>query len=187
MVYIIGVAGSLRRMPYNMGLLKAAVELMPKEVTFEIKKINAIPLFNSDNEEVHGPPAAVIELKEAIMAADGVILATPEYNNGIPGVFKNAIDWASRPVADIPKVFGGRPFAVMGASPGGFGTLLSQDAWLSVLRMLGTEPWFGGRLLVSHAGQLFDEKGDLIDEGMRERLREYIYGFVSFVKEHNRL
>ena len=85
------------------------------------------------------------------MASDGVILATPEYNNGIPGVFKNGIDWLSRPPADIPKVFWGRPFAIIGASPGGFGTILSQDAWLSVLRTLGARFWSGGRLMVSRA------------------------------------
>ena len=78
------------------------------------------------------------------MAADGLLLVTPEYNNSIPGVFKNAIDWLSRPSADIPRVFGGRKVAVIGASPGGFGTLLSQTAWLPVLKTLGTNPWFGG-------------------------------------------
>ena len=93
-------------------------------------------------------PAAVAKLKEQVAAADGLLLVTPEYNNSIPGVFKNAIDWLSRPAADIPRVFGGRKVAVIGASPGGFGTILSQTAWLPVLKTLGTNPWFGGRLLV---------------------------------------
>jgi len=78
----------------------------------------------------------VTDLKEAIAASDGLLLATPEYNNSIPGVFKNAIDWLSRPPADIKRVFGGKPLAILGASPGGFGTVLSQSAWLPVLRYL---------------------------------------------------
>jgi len=85
------------------------------------------------------------ETQAAIAAADGLLLVTPEYNNSIPGVFKNAIDWLSRPPADISRVFGGKPVAIIGASPGGFGTILSQEAWLPVLRTLGTKPWFGGR------------------------------------------
>ena len=86
------------------------------------------------------------------MAADGVLLVTPEYNNSIPGVFKNAIDWLSRPAADIKRVFGGRRFAIIGASPGAFGTVLSQAAWLPVLRTLGTQLWSGGRIAVARAG-----------------------------------
>nr|WP_294972782.1 NADPH-dependent FMN reductase [uncultured Pseudomonas sp.] len=184
MTHIVGVAGSLRHASYNLGLLRAAAMLMPDGATLEVRSIAGIPLFNADDEAAAGIPSAVAELKQALMAADGVILATPEYNNGIPGVFKNAIDWASRPVADIPRVFGGRPFAVVGASPGGFGTLLAQDAWLSVLRMLGAEPWFGGRLVVSHAGQLFDDAGNLLDAELRERLQAYLSGFVEFVRSH---
>ena len=101
-------------------------------------------------------PAAVTQLKEAIVGADGVLLVTPEYNNGIPGVFKNAIDWLSRPSSDVKRVFGGRPFALIGASPGQFGTTLSQAAWLPVLRTLGTQAWSGGRLMVPRAASVFD-------------------------------
>ena len=110
----------------------------------------------------------------------GLLLATPEYNNGVPGVFKNVIDWASRPAADIGRVFGGRPVALIGASPGGFGTILSQDNWLSVLRTLGTRPWFEGRLMVSRAGGLFDDQGRLTDDATRARLRDFIAGFAAF-------
>jgi chromate reductase, NAD(P)H dehydrogenase (quinone) len=91
----------------------------------------------------------------AATVADGLLLATPEYNNSIPGVFKNAIDWLSRPPADVDWGFGGKPVAVLGASPGGFSTVLSQNAWL-VLRTLGKEPWYGGSLPVSRAGSVFD-------------------------------
>jgi NAD(P)H-dependent FMN reductase len=122
----------------------------------------------------------VIRLKEHIVAADGLLIATPEYNNSIPGVAKNAIDWLSRPSADIPRVFGGRPVAIMGASPGGFGTILSQNAWLPVLKTLGARTWSGGRLLVSRAGGAFGENGELTDERVREQLRKFLEGFVAF-------
>jgi NAD(P)H-dependent FMN reductase len=127
-------------------------------------------------------PQRVTELKEAIAAADGLLLATPEYNNSIPGVFKNAMDWLSRPPADIPRIFGGRPVAVIGASPGGFGTILSQDAWLPVLRTLGTRPWFEGRILVSRAGTVFDETGRIVSDTTKEQLRNFIEGYVAFVQ-----
>ena len=119
-------------------------------------------------------------LKAQVRAADGVILCTPEYNNGIPGVFKNAIDWLSRPNTDIAAVFGDRPFAVMGASPGGFGTLLAQNAWWPVLRTLRARVWFGGRLMVSHAGNVFDAEGALVDAKAREQLRAFVQGFAAF-------
>src|SRR6185312_4190828 len=126
--------------------------------------------------------AAVATLKEAIAAADGLLLVTPEYNNSIPGVFKNAIDWLSRPPADIKRVFGGRPFAVIGASPGAFGTTLSQAAWLPVLRTLGTQPWFGARLMVSRAATVFDESGALKDAAIEEQLRQFLAGYVAFLR-----
>ena len=122
------------------------------------------------------------ELGDVIANADGLLLATPEYNNSIPGPFKNAIDWLSR-IEDGPRpVFSGKPVAVTGASPGGFGTLLAQNAWLSVLRTLETRPWFGGRLLVSRASGVFDAEGRLVDEGVKKKLKEFVTGFVGFVR-----
>src|SRR3546814_7002146 len=106
------------------------------------------------------------------VCSSDLLLATPEYNNSIPGVFKNAIDWASRPPADIPRVFAAKPVAVIGASPGGFGTILAQDAWLSVLRTLGAQLWSGSRLMVSGAGKAFDADGNLVDEAVKERSEE---------------
>ena len=129
---------------------------------------------------------AVARLKEAVVAADGLLLVTPEYNNGIPGVFKNAIDWMSRPASDIGRVFGALPVAVIGASPGGFGTILSQAAWLPVLRTLGTNPWFGGRLQVSRAGQVF-AGGALTGDDTRARLADFIAGFAAFAERNSRL
>jgi chromate reductase len=129
-----------------------------------------------------GLPESVQKLKAQVVACDGLLLVTPEYNNGIPGVFKNAIDWLSRPSSDIPKVFGNRPVAVIGASPGGFGTILAQNAWLPVLRTLGTRPWFGGRLLVSRASKVFDQSGDMADDAMQTQLRNFMRGFADFVQ-----
>jgi NAD(P)H-dependent FMN reductase len=178
---ILGLSGSLRRASYNSALLRAATKLMPPEATLEVGSIRGIPLYDGD-VEAQGIPAAVSQLKQAIMAADGVLLVTPEYNNSIPGVFKNAIDWLSRPSADIKRVFGARPFAVIGASPGGFGTTLSQSAWLPVLRTLGTHAWFGGRLMVSRAGAVFDESGALKDATLEEQLKQFLAGYISFVR-----
>jgi chromate reductase, NAD(P)H dehydrogenase (quinone) len=120
-------------------------------------------------EAAEGIPGPVAALKDAIAAADGLLLATPEYNNSIPGVLKNAIDWLSRPPADIKRVFGCKPVALIGASPGGFGTILAQNAWLPVLRTLGAELWSEGRLLVSRAQAVFGEDGTLSDQKVRER------------------
>ena len=115
-------------------------------------------------------------------ACDGLLPATPEYNNGIPGVFKNAIDWMSRPAADLPLVFANRPVAVMGASPGGFGTLLAQNAWLPLPHTLRARPWFGGRLVAPRAGHVFNDAGELVDEAVRNQLREFVRGFARFIQ-----
>jgi NAD(P)H-dependent FMN reductase len=180
---LIGVSGSLRRGSFNTALLRAASALLPPDVILDLRTLHGVPLYDADVETGEGIPPSVVALKEAIVSADGVLLATPEYNNGIPGVFKNAIDWLSRPAEDIKRVFGNKPFTLIGASPGGFGTILSQAAWLPVLRTLGTRPWFGSRLLVSRASQVFDEQGALVDTRVREQLQQFLLGFVSFVRE----
>jgi len=179
---IVGISGSLRRHSFNSGLLRAASEAMPPEASLEIADIAGVPLYDGDVEQEVGIPPAVTALKEAIMRADGLLLVTPEYNNSIPGVFKNAIDWASRPSADIPRVFRGRHVALIGASPGGFGTILAQNAWLPVIRTLGMELWTGGRLMVTGAGKAFDGEGNLIDEAVRERLGKFLAGFVAALR-----
>jgi chromate reductase, NAD(P)H dehydrogenase (quinone) len=177
---LIGISGSLRRGSFNSALLRAAVPLMPAGSQLDIASIEDIPLYNGDVES-EGIPAAVSALKDRIAGADGLLLCTPEYNNSIPGVMKNAIDWLSRPSDDIARVFGGKPVAVMGASPGPFGTQLSQNAWLPVLRTLRTQPWFAGRLMVSRAGTVFNERGEIIDEKVRGQLRQFVEGFSAFV------
>jgi len=186
MTTIVGLSGSLRSGSFNSALLRAAAREMLAGATLEIASIKGIPLYDGDVEAEHGLPGAVTALKERIVAADGLLLVTPEYNNTIPGVFKNAIDWLSRPPADVARVFGGRPVGVIGASPGRFGTLLSQTGWLPVLKTLGTAAYFGGRLQVSNAGDAFNDAGELVDERVRELLRKYLAGFVEFVAASRR-
>lgn len=182
MTRIIGISGSLRAGSYNTALLRTAAGLMPPGATLEIASIHGIPLYDGDVELNEGIPAAVELLKSQIAASDGLLIVTPEYNNSMPGVLKNAIDWLTRPATDIKKVFGDRPIAVIGASPGGFGTILAQEAWLPVLRTLGTRPWFGGRLMVSRAGAVFNEAGEMVDDKVREQLQKYLGGFAEFAK-----
>ncbi|WP_205769716.1 NADPH-dependent FMN reductase [Microvirga sp. KLBC 81] len=182
MTKLIGLSGSLRQASYNSALLRSAAGLMPEDSELVIETIRGIPLYDGDVEAAEGIPERVAALKEAIAAADGLLLVTPEYNNSIPGVFKNAIDWLTRPASDIPRVFGGRPVAVIGASPGGFGTILSQNAWLPVLRTLGAELWSGGRLMVSRAQTVFNQDGTLADQKIEEQLRTYLKGFVAFAR-----
>jgi len=182
MTRILGISGSLRRGSYNTALLRACAPLLDAGTELEIALLHGIPLYDGDLEAAEGLPQAVRDLKARVIACDGLLLATPEYNNGVPGVFKNAIDWLSRPVSDIPQVFGNRPVGVIGASPGGFGTILAQDAWLSVLRTLRMCPWFGARVMVSHAAKVFNEAGELVDETVRGQLRDYLRGFVRFIQ-----
>jgi chromate reductase, NAD(P)H dehydrogenase (quinone) len=178
MPIIIGFSGSLRAGSFNTALLRTAAKLMPGGATLEIVTLHGIPLYDGDVEAV-GIPPVVQELKDRVASCDGLLLATPEYNNSMPGVLKNAIDWLSRPAADIGRVFGGRAVAVIGASEGGFGTILAQNAWLPVLRTLGTRPWFGSRLMVSRAGQVFNEAGEMMDEKIKAQLQRFLQGFVG--------
>ena len=182
MITIVGFAGSLRQGSYNAALLRAARAMMPTESELHEASIREFPLYNGDDEVAHGVPPAVTALKDAIAAADGLLLVTPEYNNSIPGVAKNAIDWLSRPPADIARVFGGKPVGIIGASPGGFGTILSQNAWLPVFRTLGADLWAGGRLLVSRAGSVFDASGTIVDSKTNDALRKFLEGFVAHVR-----
>lgn len=185
MVRIVGFSGSLRGGSYNTALLREAQRHAPPDGELEIVSIAAIPLYNGDVEQT-AYPAAVIELKERIVNADGLLISTPEYNNSIPGVAKNVIDWLSRPPEDESRVFENLPVAVMGTSPGRFGTVLSQNAWLPVLRTLATIPYWEERLVIPSAGNIFDEAGNLTDDVTRGYVRRFVHGFFAFAAQHSR-
>jgi chromate reductase len=181
-IELVGIAGSLRKGSLNAALLRAAAELAPAGTRVAIETIAGIPLYDGDLEKEHGVPERAAALKDRIASARGLIIVTPEYNNSIPGVLKNAIDWLTRPPADIPRVWGEKPVAIMGATPGGAGTRLSQTAWLPVLRTLGTRAWFGKQLYVASAGSVFDGEGKLVDEKIRKHLAGFMEGFAAFVR-----
>jgi NAD(P)H-dependent FMN reductase len=179
-VTLVGISGSLRKASFNTALLRAASELMPEGTTLAVHSIRDIPLYDGDVEAAEGLPAAVRSLKDAIAASGGLLLASPEYNASIPGVLKNAIDWLSRPPADIKRVFGDKPVALIGATPGPGGTRLAQTAWLPTFRLLGMRPWWGKSLYVGGASKVFDAEGKLTDEATRKQLKELVEGFVEF-------
>jgi NAD(P)H-dependent FMN reductase len=181
MITIAGISGSLRKHSCNAGLLRAAAKSAPDGCSVSVGSIRGIPLYDGDVEVSQGIPPAVTELKQVIRAADGLLLVTPEYNNGIPGVFKNAIDWLTRPPEERMGVFAGKPVGLIGATPGNFGTAFSQYAWLPVLRVLNTQVWSGRLLWVSGAMGKFDERGNLTDDKVKTRLKKYMTGFTEFV------
>jgi len=175
---IIAISGSLRVRSFNTAMLKAAQQLFPENIV--MGSIEEIPLYNEDVEAEQGIPPAVDTLKNLIADANGLMIATPEYNNSMPGVLKNATDWLTRPPSDMARVFHDKPVAVMGATPGGFGTVLAQNSLLPLLRTLKTRPWFEGRLMVSRAHTLVDDEGRISDEEALKRLEHFVSGFISF-------
>lgn len=179
---IIALSGALRRASYNTALLRAAVAMAPEGVSIELRTLHGIPLYDGD-VEAQGIPEAVTKLREEIRAADALLIGTPEYNHSIPGVLKNSLDWLSRPSGEGARLFGGRPTAVVGASPGGFGTVRSQAALLPVLHAFGSDLWMAGELLVSKAGAVFDADGHLVDDKVRGQLQTFVHGFVDFVRQ----
>ena len=183
MIKILGVSGSLRASSFNTALLRAAQAAAGEGVQIEAATLHGIPLYDGDLEQRDGTPQAVRELKQRLLGSDGLLMVTPEYNNGVPGVFKNAVDWLSRKTPDMPAVFADRPVAVIGASPGGFGTIMAQNNWLPVLRTLGARHWSGGRLMVSRAQAVFGADGALQDESVRRLLAEFVHGFALFVAD----
>jgi chromate reductase, NAD(P)H dehydrogenase (quinone) len=184
-VRILALGGSLRSASSNRALLREAARVAPAGTELDLghlRLVGALPLFDQDVMDRDGPPAEVTQLKNALRAAPGLLIATPEYNWGIPGFLKNAIDWASRPASDIPEVFGDLPVALIGAGGGG-GTRLAQSAWLPVFRYLRMRPWFDQALYLPSARERFDEHGRLADEADRAQLRAVIAGFVAHCTE----
>lgn len=182
MATILGIAGSLRAASYNAALLRAAAELSPAGTRIEIGSIAGIPPYDDDELE-RGLPEPVRQLKDRLAAADGLLLVTPEYNHSVPGVLKNAVDWLSRPANDIPRVFGNKPVAMIGASAGPGGTRFAQAAWLPVLHNLGTRLWCGKQLYVASAASTFDEQLKLTDTRTRQGLTTFLAAFAAFIGE----
>lgn len=180
MTKIIGLSGSLRKGSFNTALLHVAAEVAPSGCTVRVESIRDIPLYDADLEAA-APPGAVTDLQAKIDAADGLLLVSPEYNNSIPGVFKNAIDWVSSFPSGGDKIFRGLPVGLIGASPGPFGTVGAQTAWLPVFRALSVKPYLGATLYVMGARDKFDEGGTLTDAATRERLAGWMAGFAEFV------
>jgi chromate reductase len=168
-VRVLGISGSLRRHSYNTKLLRAAEELLPPYVSLEIwERLKEIPPYDEDDDLPPGPPA-VEALREAVAEADAMLFATPEYNSSVPGQLKNAIDWLSRPLATGP--LRNKPVVVVGASAGAFGAVWSQAELRKVLGATGARV-VDADVAVGHAPTKFDESGRLVDEELRDQLRE---------------
>jgi len=174
---VLGIAGSLRPGSYNRKLLLAAGELLPDDVELDVyEELKAVPPYDED-DDVEPAPAAVAQLRAAIAGADAILFATPEYNSSIPGQLKNAIDWASRPLAT--NVLRNKPVAVVGASTGAFGAVWAQADLRKVLGATGARV-VDVELPLGHAPQRFDEAtGALTDENLRDELREVVWSLVD--------
>ena len=170
-VRILGIAGSLRKGSFNRGALRAAAELVPSDATIEIFELDGIPGFDQDREQ--DPPEKVAELKRKIRDADAILFVTPEYNYSIPGVLKNAIDWASRPYGD--NAWNGKPAAIMGASIGKIATARAQYHLRQMMVFLNMFPVNQPEVMIGNAGEKFDQNGNLTDE----KIRGYIGGLLQ--------
>jgi chromate reductase, NAD(P)H dehydrogenase (quinone) len=173
---ILGIAGSLREGSYNRALLRTARELLPEGVELGDHDVRALPFYDGDVEAA-GDPEAVVRFKQAIREADAILIATPEYNRGVPGVLKNAIDWASRPPLASPLT--GKPVAVMGASTGRGGTARAQEQLRAALEFSRATVLEQPEVLVPEAFMRFDEHGELVDGGIRAELAELVDTLVG--------
>ena len=179
---ILGIAGSLRKKSYNRAALRAAQLLAPENVKLEIFELDGIPTFNQDEEQ--NPPEKVKQLKARIRAADAILLVTPEYNYSIPGVLKNAIDWAPRPYGD--NAWQGKPVAVMGASVGAQGSSRAQYHLRQVFVFLDMLPLNKPEVMIGNASQRFDEAGNLVDEDTKKHIRGLLESLVNWTRHHER-
>jgi chromate reductase len=178
-VNMLGFAGSLRKGSYNKALLRAAAELVPKGATLEIFDLEGIPPFNQDLESAM--PERVKEFKSKIKSADAILIVTPEHNYSIPGVLKNAIDWASRPYGD--NSFEGKPVAIMSASTGMLGGARAQYHLRQVFVFLDMHPVNKPEVLVTFANQKFDPDGRLTDEKTKELTKKLIDTLVAWTRK----
>lgn len=178
-ITILGIAGSLRRASYNRAALRAAQKLAPEGAKIEIFEIDGIPGFSEDDEM--NPPAKVVALKNRIRAADAILFATPEYNYSIPGVLKNAIDWASRPYGD--SAWDGKPAAIMGASVGFTGTARAQYHLRQSFVFLNIHPLNRPEVMIANAADKFDADGVLLDGKARDLIRELLQNLVDWARQ----
>jgi chromate reductase len=175
---ILGISGSLRRQSYNSAALRAAVGLAPAGAVVEIFALDGIPIFNQDEEST--PPARVVELKRRVREADAILFVTPEYNYSVPGVLKNAIDWASRPYGD--NAWEGKPAAIMGASVGAIGTARAQYHLRQIFVFLNIFPVNQPEVMIGDAAQRFDAEGNLTDERKKDQIRELLRSLVELTR-----
>jgi chromate reductase len=176
---ILAVPGSLRKASYNHAALKAAQRLVPPDAELEIFELHGIPPFNEDEEKT--PPERVSEFKKKIREADAILFATPEYNYSIPGVLKNAIDWASRPYGD--SAWNGKPAAIMGASAGAYGTLRAQYHLRQSFVFLNIQPVQQPEVLIGPASKKFDAEGNLTDEKAKQLISQLLQNLVDMTKQ----
>ncbi len=176
---ILGIAGSLRKASYNRAALRAAKKLEPEDATIEIFELDGIPGFNQD--EGKNPPRKVVELKSKVRAADAILLVTPEYNYSIPGVLKNAIDWASRPYGD--NAWNGKPVAVMGASIGLFGTVRAQYHLRQSFIFLNMDAVNQPEVMIGNAQDRFDAQGNLTDEQSKALIRKLLRNLADKARQ----
>lgn len=177
-IRILGIAGSLRRESYNRAALRAATQLVPEGATIEIFELDGLPGFNQDEEQ--NPPAKVAELKQRIREADAILFVTPEYNYSVPGVLKNAIDWASRPYGD--SAWNGKPAAIMGASVGAIGTARAQYHLRQMFVFLNIFALNQPELMIGNAQKRFDSQGNLTDDATKERIRQLLQSLVEWTQ-----
>ena len=178
---VFGMAGSLRKGSFNRSLLRAAQQLAPEGMRIEsFERLAEIPPFNQDLEKT--PPPAVVELKSQIRAADAVLLVTPEYNYSVPGVLKNAIDWASRPHGD--SAWTGKPAAIMGAADGILGTARAQYHLRQIFVFLNVYAVNHPEVMVALAKQRFDEQGNLTDETSKKLIRQLLEELGRLARLH---
>jgi chromate reductase len=179
-MHVLAIAGSLRADSLNRKLLLAARELADGEVDFRLyDRLKEIPPYD-EGDDVEPAPAAVAEFRDSIAGADAILFSTPEYNSSIPGQLKNALDWASRPLAT--NVLRNKPVAVVGASKGAFGAVWAQAELRKVLSATGARV-VDGELAVGHAHQRFDDDGRLNDEALAEQLREVVDTLLAAAAE----
>ena len=177
-VRILGIAGSLRRESYNRAALRAAALVVPPDATLDVIELDGIPGFNQDEEQ--NPPTKVVELKRRIREADAVLFVTPEYNYSVPGVLKNAIDWASRPYGD--SAWSGKPAAIMGASVGTIGTARAQYHLRQIMVFLNMFPINQPEVMIGQAATRFDKEGNLTDETTKDLIRQFLKNLVAWTR-----